>query len=147
MNQPTQTTDCTEPIQPTRPLPFLALGKKELKQYPIIQDIAGHSLRIDEQGIMYGSRKSISPPPTREAVDFAKTLLERASTIATPTINSYSLKGQFERLEGCGWIPNGALIVAASELGIRQLWIVDSPNTRIALSRRWFREYLAGPSL
>jgi hypothetical protein len=141
MNKPIHRTDYRAAY------PFPLLSKHELKRYPTITDIAGHSLRVDEQGVLFGSRKTIGPPPSRESIDFCKTLLEKALSIRTPTINSYSAKGQFERLERSGHLFNGSLIVASYELGIRQLWLVDTPNTRIALSRKWFREYLAGPSM
>jgi hypothetical protein len=124
-----------------KPLPFLALSEEELSHYPKITDVVGRSVYVDIQGCLWGARSTISDPPTRQQIEEAKLLLSRVVRIKKPAIHSYFFKGVLEKVHKCGWIGNGSLIVASMEMGIPLRWCVDTPNVRLGISRRWFKEF------
>ena len=75
--------------------------------------------------------------PVREQVEWAKRYLSKCKPSDKPT-SSYLLKGQAERFEikdrEYRYVSNGALIVAAYELGLKMADPGLSPNLNIFVS-------------
>lgn len=114
------------------------LTPRILSAFPTITDVTGQVLRVDETGVVFQGRLRLREAPTANEVGRAMAILAGAARIRTPSICSYAAKGVLERLSG-GYISNGALILAASTLGIRMLWIPNTLNVRFAISRKWYR--------
>jgi len=95
------------------------------------------------EGVAFGCDRQRTPweDSSLPQVVIARHWLETQEEIQTPTRNSYNLKHYAENWAGF-YISNAALIAAAAGLGINQrLQDSTSPNTLVAISKRFLPNY------
>ncbi len=122
-------------------------GQTATRKHPKIRTVDGQVHSVDEDGLIGQSGRlwPVGSPPSESDIQAAASWLQlRTQQIKSPGVGSYAAKHAAEKYIG-RYIPNGAIIVAAYRLGIRQ--VAESINSGLFISSRAFERLPESKSL